>query len=311
MQELLVTKKEVEVESCHLPAAFHSFSLLPRLPIQSGFNVFLRHLYVCSNKRHSTAVGVVDELSAVFPCELPFLESDLFLPPYATSPSFSRRQRRRLLDEVWRKKYVNEFFGYYSWLEAGAPKHADFGMVERVLRPRSTLQWQYAERLLCELRDMRLSARSIGAAELSIGHGGLEKLMSTLGPVDAYAPRPVDPCRGRGLPPDTCLAKSVVAHRQALPERAGRTSPLDYLSPERAAVFRDLSCLLLPEEERGPVPRPCHLISVREENKLISRMLTCGMVTPVPTTEAPRDSDGSSVSLRAVTKTSLSSIVVL
>ena len=84
------------------------------------------------------------------------------------------------------------------------------------------------------------------------------------------------------------LAENVRADLVALPAAAGSVRPRDFQFPERASVLRDLSGLLLPEEDvRGPVPLGCYIVEHTEQRTLFSRLLACGAAVLFPARKVP------------------------
>lgn len=84
------------------------------------------------------------------------------------------------------------------------------------------------------------------------------------------------------------VALPVTADCVSVPERAGAVDPTKYLSPERAKIMKDSSCLVLPEDEWPcPLPDVCHRVSPTEEARLRKLLIDSNMVGLVRAEEVP------------------------
>ena len=157
--------------------------------------------------------------SRIFPCALPFR-------CVARDVTLSCKVR-------WARRFVNDMFAWFSWLEVGCPadpQRAD--MMRWIPSEVCGLARQYADRLVVNLLRQRLSHRSICIADLTTGRGRLDTLVESSGP-SCYHPSAV-PLTVSGRQDD--IACDVVASRAALPVVAGLTGPLLHLPPTRAGV---------------------------------------------------------------------------
>ena len=88
-------------------------------------------------------------------------------------------------------------------------------------------------------------------------------------------------------------AQSVDPSRISLPERVGTVDPLKFLCPERQHVLDHLDALVLPEDRwPSPLPRPCHMVSPKDEAAVNQKMIDSKMAVLVDESLIPRGGDG-------------------
>ena len=115
--------------------------------------------------------------SRIFPCALPFR-------CVARDVTLSCKVR-------WARRFVNDMFAWFSWLEVGCPADPQrVDMMRWIPSEVCCLARQYADRLVDNLLRQRLSHRSICIADLTTGRGRLDTLVTSLGPI-GYHPSAV------------------------------------------------------------------------------------------------------------------------
>ena len=85
------------------------------------------------------------------------------------------------------------------------------------------------------------------------------------------------------------VAEAVDVKKASMPPQAGLLRAADLMCPERAAVFRDLNCILL-DSERIPAvaTRACHMVDQAEEEEFARKLLGNGMAILLPECDVAR-----------------------
>ena len=86
-------------------------------------------------------------------------------------------------------------------------------------------------------------------------------------------------------------ALPVSASRVAVPDRAGRVDPLEWLPPDRARVVANLETLRKEPHEWEDIHVACHRVPESEEAELAEKLLSTGIVL-VKEQDLPRDGSG-------------------
>ncbi len=212
-----------------------------------------------------------------FPSRLPFLPCG--------SPPASARRRRRWREHRRAEIWANGLWSLFSYYESGSPQNPEKvrAAIVKALRPCGGLA---AARFAANLKTSLLPwcrlevdpTEGRGARSLQ---EALDRLVTS-----AYSSVP-------NVDEMVKTAKEVVADRLSIPEEASTCDPLDFLSPERAAVFRNLLTEVAPLKPPLPgAPRPCHMLEAHSEVAVIGRLIKCGLVVLVPEGDLPRDASG-------------------
>ena len=81
-------------------------------------------------------------------------------------------------------------------------------------------------------------------------------------------------------PEKSCIdiSEDVDMARVAVPAKAGRLDGSRFMAPERARVFRDLSCIILPDEEIPAIgTRSAHKLPASSEAAFVRKLISCDM----------------------------------
>ena len=85
-------------------------------------------------------------------------------------------------------------------------------------------------------------------------------------------------------------AQYVDPSRISLPVAAAVVDPCDHIPLERAAVLRNLDCLVLPQSEwEQTLPRPCHMVEQSNERALRHVLVHCGLASLIDEQNVPLD----------------------
>jgi hypothetical protein len=97
---------------------------------------------------------------------------------------------------------------------------------------------------------------------------------------------------GQTVSPRQTTAKYVDPDRISVPEKAGGVDPIKLLCPERQKILKDLSVLVLPEDQWPVLPRGCYMIARTREAEFRRLLLKHEMAVLIPEDEVPRDYKG-------------------
>ena len=194
----------------------------------------------------------------------------------------SGRRRGRYFRVRVAQRWVNELFAFFSYLELGCPKDAN---------------WEGRLGPPCINPDAHRRARLLLPDVLRFGRSGVPS-----GPPDGGArarlSEALERCaqeryqRADDSIQQICGALQVDPRRISMPSNAGSINICDHLSPPQLKEYSDLGGLVLPEGDLDEAPQACHMVAPGDEDELSSSLLTCNMARLVPEEDLPRRLDG-------------------
>ena len=271
---------EVSANSAqHIFEEFDLANVEPKLrgpALATVHSAFSRFLSVLRHRAAHSAKGPCAPSKVLFPCDLPFpeAEGDPLVPK-------SGRRRNRYYRERAARRWINEVFAYFSYLEFGCPK--DSGWQSRLGPPGiAPLAVQRALLMLPEARQFcRPNAPSgpLGGARLRA--------------VDALKRCITERYRSSGdVAPDIAAAEFVDVPNLSVPARAGVVDIETLLTDEQRAEYLNISEFVVPEAEMEQPPKPCHRVHKCDEDALAELLLDHDMAVLVPEGDLPRDPRG-------------------
>ena len=88
-------------------------------------------------------------------------------------------------------------------------------------------------------------------------------------------------------------AQYVDPSRISLPVAAAVVDPRDHIPPDKAAVLKNLDCLVLPQSEwEQTLPRPCHMVEQSKERALRHVLVHCGLASLIDEQNVPFERNG-------------------
>ncbi|CAE7443412.1 unnamed protein product [Symbiodinium sp. CCMP2592] len=215
---------------------------------------------------------------SLFPCALPY-------PETLSAAGVKGEDEARVW---WAKSLMNSFVAWSNFVVLGCPRWGGSAYEPRVAYRSCTEARAFADRLLGEVEEF-------AASDLVLGRLACEGKRATVEDLLAQVQESAGASYFDGVqaPASTSSpALAVTADRIAVPNSAGGVDPGDWLPEDRAAVFRDLESIRLPEHLWDEAPLACHRVPQAEEADLARKLLETKMAVLVPEDALPRRRDG-------------------
>ena len=227
-----------------------------------------------------SAQGCLPERSGddvrLFPCALPYPE--VLLIETAVEETEAR--------QIWARQLLNTFVAWSNFVVLGCPD----GAREPQATYRSACEARsFADRLLGEAVEFASSDLVTGRLTCAGKRATVEALLEQVGSFAAAGY--VDPVQAEG---NSSTALPVTATRVAVPQKAGRVDPLEWLPEDQAEVVADLSRLRREPHLWEEICHACHRVPEGDEAELAQKLLATvtDMAVLVPECELPRDQHG-------------------
>ena len=201
------------------------------------------------------------ERSSLFPMPLPFRD----VLEEASETSAKTFEARKARKRICAQQLGNLLVAMLSFVEMGCPR--GFAPVQFPSGELSAEQEAIARRLHVHAEEFCAAS---GGPIPSTGRGRarLQEMILATGCRYNEGGRKAKACS------TVTIAQQVIPEQVSLPRHAGHLRGVDVMCPERASVFRDLSCL---ELDRTDLPstrvRSCHKMSSEDELRFIKMML--------------------------------------
>ncbi|CAE7654091.1 unnamed protein product [Symbiodinium sp. CCMP2592] len=238
---------------------------------------FMKYLTWFEGAQGSLLERSGDSIS-LFPCALPY-------PETLSAAGVKGEDEARVW---WAKSLMNSFVAWSNFVVLGCPRWGGSAYEPRVAYRSCTEARAFADRLLGEVEEF-------AASDLVLGRLACEGKRATVEDLLAQVQESAGASYFDGVqaPASTSSpALAVTADRIAVPNSAGGVDPGDWLPEDRAAVFRDLESIRLPEHLWDEAPLACHRVPQAEEADLARKLLETKMAVLVPEDALPRRRDG-------------------
>ena len=210
----------------------------------------------------------------LFPCALPYPE---VLRLETAVDEIEARQ-------IWAMQLLNTFIAWSNFVVLGCP---DGACAPQVTYRSACEARSFADRLLREAIEFASPDLVTGRLTCAGKRATVEALLEQVGSFAAAGyidPVQVDSASSTALP--------VTAERVAVPERAGRVDPLEWLPEAQARVVADLEGLRKEPHLWEEICHACHRVPEGGEAELAQKLLDTDMAVLVPEHELPRDRRG-------------------
>ena len=185
--------------------------------------------------------------------------------------------------QVWAKQLLNTFIAWSNFVVLGCPD----GACEPQAAYRSACEARsFADRLLGEAIEFASADLITGRLKCAGRRATVEALMEQVGSFAAAGY--VDPVQASS----SSTALPVTATRVAVPEKAGRVDPLQWLPDEQAEVVAGLESLRREPHLWEEICHACHRVPEGDEAELAQKLLATDMAVLVPEGELPRNQHG-------------------
>ncbi|CAE7376397.1 unnamed protein product [Symbiodinium microadriaticum] len=216
--------------------------------------------------------------TSLFPCALPY-------PETLSAVGVKGEDEARVW---WAKSLLNSFVAWSNFVLLGCPRWGGSAYEPRVSYRSCTEARAFADRLLGEVEEFAASDLVLGRLVCEGKRATVEELLAQV--QESAGASYFDGVQAPASTSSPALA--VTADRIAVPDSAGGVDPGNWLPEERAAVFRDLESLRLPEHLWDDIPPACHRVPQAEEADLARKLLKTKMAVLVPEDSLPRRRDG-------------------